>query len=285
MKNTGKAYEELTEQVFRRLLTQKNLVADVQRDVHIQGRSTKHQIDVTFEFTAGPISYRTILQCKDWTSAVKQEQVLAFNSVLADIPGQPRGIIVSRSGFQEGARNVAEHHGIKLYELREPRDEDWDGLIREVVIDIHFRQPKFENFRPILDVASIRTQLDALGLGKVSFDVQGNPDRLFVKVPSGEQVNINKLLNSLVPENGVGPFHLRYDFTESIVMLTPGSPLTQLPVLAFEATAKVSEFHQNVRVSVDHLIAYSFKDVLTGKVDFLRKDGGMLDESDEGGQS
>src|SRR4051812_12729057 len=103
-KNTGKAYEELTQQVFDRLLAQSKICTQVQRDVKVQGKSTTHQIDVLFDFRAGPSVYRTIVQCKDWSSAVKQEQVLAFHSVLNDIPGQPRGVIVSRAGFQEGAR-------------------------------------------------------------------------------------------------------------------------------------------------------------------------------------
>ena len=53
---------------------------------------------------------------------------------------------------------------------------------------------------------------------------------------------------------------------------------------AFEATAQVGGILQEVRVSVDHLIAYSFKDVLVGTVQFLREDGGPLHESDERGQ-
>ena len=87
MKNTGKAYEELTEQVFRRLLaTHGGLVANVQRDVEIQGRSTTHQIDVTFEFVAGPVSYRTIVQCKDWGSPVKQDHNAWPNGRTGRIP-------------------------------------------------------------------------------------------------------------------------------------------------------------------------------------------------------
>ena len=200
MKNTGKAYEDLAEQVFKRLLAaQGGLVANVQRDVDVQGHSTKHQLDVAFEFVAGSVPYRTIVQCKDWSSLVKQEQVLSFNSVLADIPGQPRGIIVSRSGFQEGARRVAEHHGIKLYELRAPLDEDWHGLLREATIHMHIREPRFADFRPVLDVASIRAQLDALGHGQVHFDLQGHPDEMFMEITTGEHVEVNRILNSLVP--------------------------------------------------------------------------------------
>lgn len=39
--------------------------------------------------------------------------------MLEDLPGQPKGIFVSRGGYQQGAREYARTHGILLYELRE----------------------------------------------------------------------------------------------------------------------------------------------------------------------
>jgi hypothetical protein len=39
--------------------------------------------------------------------------------VLEDLPGQPRGIFVTRNGYQSGAKEWAMAHGILLYELRE----------------------------------------------------------------------------------------------------------------------------------------------------------------------
>ena len=76
------------------------------------------------------------MECKDWSSPVKQETVLAFRSTLDDIPGQPRGIMISRSGFQEGACKVAAHHGINIYELREPREEDFEGRLRAIITTV-----------------------------------------------------------------------------------------------------------------------------------------------------
>ena len=163
MKNTGKPYEQLTEQVFTRLLAHGGHVcANVRRDIILQGKSTKHQIDVYFDFMAGPALYQTLVQCKDWGAPVKQEQVLAFHDVLNDIPGQPRGIMVARSGFQEGAHNVARHHGIELYELREPRDEDWTGLPTRMVTHLNHlvgRDARRRTLRKI--VADLRRQYPA----------------------------------------------------------------------------------------------------------------------------
>jgi hypothetical protein len=283
VKNTGKPYEALTEVVFTRLLAQDNVCAKVERDVVLEGRATKHQVDVTFEFVAGPVNYRTIIQCKDWGSAVKQEQVLAFHSVLADIPGQPRGIMVSRSGFQEGARRVADHNGIKLYELREPRDEDWEGLIRTFVIKMHLRAPRFEDVRLVFDEEAIRNEVKARSLPGINVTFSGPPDLTpVVFEATGERCDLNRILNKLVPKTGTDPVQVRHQFSEKVVTEVPGSPIPRLPLKGIEATIHVSEHEDEMRVNIDHLIAYCFKDVIAGEVRFLAADGGPIHDREQG---
>jgi hypothetical protein len=271
--NTGKAYEALTEQVFSRLLAQSSVCVKVERDVVLAGKATSHQIDVTFEFVMGTTTYRTIIQCKDWASAVKQEQVLAFHDVLGDIPGQPRGIMVARSGFQEGARKVAEHHGIQLYELREPRDEDWAGLIRAVVITMNLRAPQFDDVQLVIDESAVRAEVVARGLAGIEVKFSGHPAEAPVVFESGDRCDLNQILNQRVPQDGLGPVRVRHEFNERVFVEVPGSPISRLPLLALEATITVTEHRDEMRVSLDHLIAYSFRDVLAGDVHFLGADG------------
>jgi len=61
----------------------------------------------------GGITYLTLIQAKDWAKAVDQGEALKFKAILDDIPGQPRGLSVARSGFQTGAEEVARGNGIK----------------------------------------------------------------------------------------------------------------------------------------------------------------------------
>ena len=116
---TGISYELLVQSIFQEIHDQEDIrTIKVEHDVDIKGLTTTHQIDVLWRFAKGGITYLTLVQAKDWDSMIKQEQVLAFHAVLNDIPGQPRGVMVTRSGFQSGARTVAEAHGIGLYLLR-----------------------------------------------------------------------------------------------------------------------------------------------------------------------
>ena len=123
-KKAGTPYEELTQAIFQSILGQKtfdNLV--VEHDVTLQGKTTSHQIDVYWKFEFGGVTHEVIVQAKDWQHRVEQVHLLAFRQVLDDLPGQPRGIFVTRTGYQSGAKEFALAHGILLYELKEADDE------------------------------------------------------------------------------------------------------------------------------------------------------------------
>jgi hypothetical protein len=119
-KNTGTAYEVLVQAIFQAINNQEqvpNLV--VERNKTLHGRATAHQIDVYWKFEKAGIPYETIVQAKDWQSPVKQGQLTEFKGVLDDLPGT-RGVFVTRTGYQKGARDFAAAYKIILYELREP---------------------------------------------------------------------------------------------------------------------------------------------------------------------
>jgi hypothetical protein len=271
MKNTGKEYELIVEQVFAKLLAQGGICTEVQRNVVLKGIATDHEIDVTFEFRAGPTVYRTIVQCKDWATKVKQEQVLAFWSVITDIPGQPRGIIVSRAGFQEGARKVAERHGIKLYELRAPRDDDWSGLVRKVVTEARIRIPSFENVRLVYDEDVIKREMLACGLRELEFAFEGDPQEIPLTFEAGGRCDLNAVLNDEMRRNGHVDGPIRHDFAERLFANYAGCPLPRLPVKAVTCFVRFSEIRRVLEVSIDHMIAYCFRDVLAGKSQFISK--------------
>jgi len=118
--NTGIPYELVTQQIFLILVNQdvvRNI--EVRHDVVLQGKTAKHQIDVYWEFEVAGIRYATVVQAKDWSSLVNQGELLKFKAVLDDLPGQPRGIVVTRSGYQSGAEEFAKAHGILLFQLIE----------------------------------------------------------------------------------------------------------------------------------------------------------------------
>lgn len=117
---TGKPYENLTQVIFQSIHDQTEIPnLKVERNVSLQGKTARHQIDVYWKFEAGGVPHEVIVQAKDWQKPVDQLHLLAFSKILDDLPGQPRGIFVTRTGYQQGAKEFGLAHGILLYELRE----------------------------------------------------------------------------------------------------------------------------------------------------------------------
>lgn len=151
--NTGKPYEKLAQLVFNHINNTKREgveAINVQHNVELQGKDTKHQIDVYWEFKIGVVTHKVIVQAKNMKSKVKKGQMLNFKGVIADLSGTI-GIFVTTQGFQKGALEVAVANGIHIYVLREPIDSDWDGYIKTLNIKLHMLFPVCENFRTVID--------------------------------------------------------------------------------------------------------------------------------------
>lgn len=144
-KNTGKAFEKLTQEIYQAFCdfdTNKSGFQKLQvmHNVKIKGKSgVSHQIDVFWEFNLAGVNYKTLVEVKDWQSPVEKEQILSLKSKIDDIPNS-NGIFVSRSGFQEGAKAFAEYGGIQLITITE--DSDFK-------IALNFITTNYENLKVI----------------------------------------------------------------------------------------------------------------------------------------
>ena len=119
--NPNIEYERFTQEIYRQLgqATKVN-TAIVQHNVKLIGCSgQKHQIDVYWEYEKEGEIHRVAIECKNYSRRISLEKVCAFKGVLDDLDGVS-GIMVSKVGFQRGARKYAKQYGISLKELRAP---------------------------------------------------------------------------------------------------------------------------------------------------------------------
>jgi len=146
VKNTGIPYEQLAKWIIEQISENEGVnTTRLEHNVKLPGKTAVHQIDVLWEFDVAGFKYTTIIQAKDWrTQNVDQGKLIQFKGVLDDLPGQPRGIVVTSKGFQSGAREFAEKNGIYIYELREPTEEDWNDRIKTFNISMNIYQPYFD---------------------------------------------------------------------------------------------------------------------------------------------
>jgi Restriction endonuclease len=271
-KNTGKPYESLTQQVFDEIVNQDAVkTVQIQRDVVLQGLCTEHQIDVYWEFELGGISYFNVVEAKDWGRPVDQGEVIQFKGVLDDLPGQPKGIFVTRTGFQSGAIDFAQKRGIILYELREPTDADWEGRIKGFLLNFHAAIPRFENIRLIPDNDWATSEFRRLSIseGQVT-DAQG----IFAvnaKLYTEDDTEITfdeRFLASLFPTGfeEIPPTEMVHTFEKPTFTHTNISWFPRLKLVALEAKVSLGVVVQEVLIKGSDFICYILKDVLTGEV-------------------
>lgn len=147
-KNTGIIFEKLTQEIYQAFcdfdISENGFKkVQVQHDVKLQGKSgATHQIDVFWEFNLAGVTYKTLVEAKDWKSPVEKEQILSLKAKIDDIPNS-NGIFVSRTGYQAGAKTYAEHNGIQLYTLTK------DAGLKIV---LNFITTHYEDWQVIVDM-------------------------------------------------------------------------------------------------------------------------------------
>ena len=83
-------HELVSKAIFEALLKQSNAEnLEIKHNVCIKGLKTCHQIDVFWKFRMGGLDHTVIVQVKKKKERAKKGELLLFNSVLLDIPGQP----------------------------------------------------------------------------------------------------------------------------------------------------------------------------------------------------
>lgn len=266
MNNSGIEYEKLTQEVFDQIINRQGVsTIDIQHDIVLQGRTTKHQIDVYWKFEIGGIKYHTIIQAKDWKSRVPQKEMLAFSEILSDLPSGTKGIFVTKTGYQDGAIEVAKARGIALYLLRNPSEADWAGHMRNLHFTIHLNFPHRSNLTIVLDNDWIISQnLNISELENGQYYTQATP--LFN--PAGVQIgSIGDIIKSL--ENGCGndnteehTKHLVHSFEETAYMAIPDGKLVKVKEISGDFWITTSQ--QVIEIIGDNVIGWMLIDILSG---------------------
>lgn len=138
MTNYGTKYEQFTLSVVQILANNDVLkTITVEHNVKLKGKSgCNHQIDVYWEYEKDGQQHRVAIECKNYNSTIPIGRVRDFYGVILDL-GNVQGIMVSKKGFQRGAKLYAKEYGISLKELREP--EGKETIIGDVNLSFHIQ--------------------------------------------------------------------------------------------------------------------------------------------------
>jgi len=265
MKNTGKEYEELAQQVFDEIVNENRTgleTIQVQRDVTLQGKDAKHQIDVYWEFVVGNLTYKTIIQAKDQKSAVTQPQMLTFKAVIEDLPGTT-GVFVTRTGYQAGAKQIADKNGIVTFILREPKPDDWEGYIRVINIDMQLRYPVVKDIQFIVD----GNWANANGITEINshFYPLGQMDLV---TSNGEQ-SFEKLISRICEEIGLEERLYEQTYNEdTYIQFTDGS---RWKIFGFRGVFGMREAVNTMSIDAMNFVSHVLENLDSGETRMFKK--------------
>lgn len=261
---TGRRYEELVEQIFNEIGQLQGVeTLELSRRKSVPGRTVTHEIDVWWTFRVGDATFTYAFQAKDQASPITQGDILLFKVVLDDLEEHhARGVFVTRSTYQKGARTVAMASGIHALEMRQPNDADWDGRVREVHIQITAAVPHFRNYQ--LQVPEDEPPASA--------SIQGWTDALMAFNKQGDAVGtMHEILGRLL-----WPDFEAHDWTNRSVQFSqptwfalPGGGGRQR-VVALSAEVKVSTHVETIAINGTDLAVLIVKDALSDRAVWYR---------------
>lgn len=129
--NPNIEYEKFTQEIYQELVNADVLkTTKVQHNVKLKGRSgQEHQVDVYWEYEIAGTKQKVAIECKNYNKTVAIGKVRDFYGVLFDL-NNVVGIMVTKVGYQKGAKEYASEYGISLKELRTPNPGE--AIISEV---------------------------------------------------------------------------------------------------------------------------------------------------------
>lgn len=210
MKNSGKEYECLVQDIYKEILKSEGINnIKVEHDITLKGKTTSHQIDVYWEHKIGNSKFRTIIQAKDWNYSVPQKEMLAFAEIIKELPTGTKGIFISKSGYQKGAIDVARANGIDIYELRETNINDFQDKIMKMKVDLNIETPYYKYLKIEMD----ENKNSNLNEGKLPI----NKDLIIYEKDKNK--TLEELILELCKQNGENIRKCEYKFDEGYIII------------------------------------------------------------------
>ena len=265
-------YELLTKEIFETLLKDDGVTVNVQHNVEIQGKAFKHQIDVYWEYQIAGIIHKVAIECKNYDSNVSVAKVRDFYGVLSDI-GNVNGIMVSKNGFQKGAKEFAEYYGINLREIREPTDKDWEGRIKKIQINLNMITTQVKRRMFNIDEKWVKENIELPENGDYSYEISGMANEIWIIDGNGNKIkNIYQLENELPRkwEKEEDVQHI-YKFEDGYLEV---EKYGKIKLISIEYVYDVLKGEQKSLVIDGTASAKAIlKDAITGEIKFFNKDG------------
>ncbi|GHN01556.1 hypothetical protein WSM22_30450 [Cytophagales bacterium WSM2-2] len=273
--NDNTDYEKFTQEIYQTLINVQGIdTIDVKHNVKLAGKSKQeHQIDVYWEYEMAGVKHRTAIECKNYNREVSIGKVRDFYSVLSDLTNV-NGIMVTKVGYQAGAKKFADFYGINLKELRFPNDKDWKGRIKTIVFQMKMVLPNIRQRIPLFDNEWLKENIKFPDSGQMTYNLQGMADEIKILDESGQPITNFYELDKKVPHKfdaAIGLEHT-YFFDNAYLEVTP---LGRIKIKGIKYIYDVNTGAEDFSIDALETTKAILKDALTGEIKFFDKDGNV----------
>lgn len=269
-------YELFTRKIYQQLVDADTVKATkVQHNVKLEGKSgQKHQIDVYWEYEIAGVSYKVAIECKNYSRPIAISKVRDFYGVLSDL-NNVAGIMVTNTGFQEGAKKFAKQYGISLKELRTPTKKECiiGDLITTTSANIRHRLFLVDEEWAInkgYDFQVYRRKLDML----YCTDRWSNSSHVPIGLhdnnicdSSGMPISSLDELEKKIPSDYNGTDDVKFTFEDAYINAKWGITKIKEVKYSYEHKTQTS----TISLDVSNLVAAILKDALNGEIRLINK--------------
>lgn len=268
-KNTE--YELFVKEVYESIINNegyKNLV--VKHDIKIEGKSgCKHQIDVYWELKVAGEVERFAIECKNYSKTIQISKVRDFFGVIYDI-GNIKGVMVTKKGFQSGAKLFADFHKISLKEIRKPKADDWNGRLRKMQVNITHQEIKIKDIKLDFDENWLAKKFNGFNKAEIKLLSSLNEEIVLYKEDGSKDFNFREM-EERIPRKTERGKDLRYEFDFSAEHRFIDTSIGRLKVhnviIVYDETPISTDLTIDALMVTDAI----FKDVQSGEMKFIRK--------------
>ena len=271
MHNDGKEYEQFVADLQQAIIASENII--IQKNISVESNKkikdifgNEREFDLYWEYELGGLTYKTVIECKDYNSSVSVDKIDALIGKVRDFPDL-KAVFATKKSYQKGAKEKAEQNKIDLLIIRKQNDSDWQDAggnpyLKKILIDICMDIPAMiTKFEPIVDGEWVKsnTKIDA----SKPLNIGGPDNEIFIEdLDNHNKYSLKDLASELVPlgNQEFGKFSKQENFKNAFLYFRD----LKLKICSYRMEYSVSK-PLNSSMEID------FSEKLVGVVEYLQK--------------
>jgi hypothetical protein len=272
MDKTGKNYENFVAELQQAILRsegfgiQRNIVIEKNKIIK-DNNGIKREFDLYWEYELGGLTYKTVIECKDYNSKIKIDKIDAFIGKTNDIPGLSLAF-ATKCGYQSGAGIKAKQHGIELLIVREQNDSDWvdeygNPLLQIIHVTGHLIIPaRITSFLPMFEGKWIKENRPDIDMTR-PVHLHGLNNEIFIDdIYNNEKYSLYELAQKLtaLEDNKPGNYERSKQFSDAYLQYRD----EKLKLHSYKVVYSIPE-------PIESIIHVDFSQELLGVIEYINK--------------